>query len=142
MIYQVKRIDPYWFKHPVLSVIIFLGFVAALAAGFADKQKIAIAAGCIAGVAVIVSTRPAITGTVILVGLLNGLMTFVISPNAANIGLKVWERAMSVVFYALFYGVIAGGAVILLAAIYNFFAAISPQGGFGLELEDASGAEQ
>ena len=142
MSYRVKRIDPYWFKHHILPIAVFLGAALALGAGFAGKQPLAILGALIAAAGILVSTRPAITGTVMLLGFLGGLVTFVISPNAANAALPAMQKAMSVGFYTLFYAVLTEGAVLLVAVIYNFFAAISSLGGLSLELEDEGGSEE
>lgn len=142
MSYRVKRIDPYWFKHPVLPVAVFAGAVLALGAGFANKPPVAIVGAVIASVSILLSTRPAITGTVMLLGFLGGLVTFVISPNPSNAALSVMQKAMSVGFYTLFYAVLTEGALLLISVVYNFFAAISSLGGLSLELEDEGGAEE
>ncbi|UPT73053.1 MAG: hypothetical protein M0D55_14260 [Elusimicrobiota bacterium] len=135
----MKRIDPYWFKHPVLPIAVFLGAAMALGAGFAGKGPVAIAGAIVAAGAILISTRPAITGTVMLLGFLGGLVTFVISPNSQNAALSAGQKAMSVGFYTLFYAVLTEGALLLLAVVYNFFAAISSLGGLSLELEDEGG---
>ena len=120
MSYRVKRIDPYWFKHPILPLIVFLGAALALGAGFANKPTLAIVGAVIAAVGILISTRPAITGTVMLLGFLGGLVTFVISPNASNAVLSAGQKAMSVGFYTLFYAVLTEGALLLLSVVYNF----------------------
>ena len=141
MSYRVKRIDPYWFKHPVLPVVIFLGAALALGAGFANKPAVAILGAVVAAVSILLCTRPAITGTVMLLGFLGGLVTFVISPNASNAALNAGQKVLSVGFYTLFYAVLTEGALLLISVVYNFFAAISPLGGLMLELEDAGSSE-
>ena len=141
MSYRVKRIDPYWFKHPLLPAAVFLGAALALGAGFAGKQPLAILGALIAASAILLSTRPAITGTVMLLGFLGGLVTFVITPNVQNAALTAMQKAMSVGFYTLFYAVLTEGALLLLSVVYNFFAAISSLGGLSLELEDEGGSE-
>lgn len=142
MSYRVKRIDPYWFKNPVLPVAVFLGAAMALGAGFAGKGPVAILGAIITAAAILISTRPAITGTVMLLGFLGGLVTFVISPNSQNAVLSGTQKAMSVGFYTLFYAVLTEGALLLLCVVYNFFAAISSLGGLTIELEDEGSGEQ
>ena len=142
MSYRVKRIDPYWFKHPVLPIVVFLGAALALGAGFAQKGPLAIVGAAVAAVGILLSTRPAITGTVMLLGFLGGLVTFVISPNSSNAALSAMQKAMSVGFYTLFYAVLTEGALLLLCVVYNFFAAISSLGGLSLDLEDEGGTEE
>lgn len=142
MSYRVKRIDPYWFKHPVLPLAVFAGAAIALGAGFASKPSVAILGAIIAAVGILISTRPAITGTVMLLGFLGGLVTFVISPNSNNAALSAGQKALSVGFYTLFYAVLTEGALLLLSVVYNFFAAISSIGGLSLELEDEGSTEE
>lgn len=141
MSYRVRRIDPYWFKHPIIPVAVFVGALIALGAGFANKPPVAILGALVAAAAILAATRPAITGTVLLLGFLGGFVTFVISPNSSNAALSATAKAMSVGFYTLFYAVLTEGALLLLAVVYNFFAAVSSLGGLSLELEDEGGGK-
>jgi hypothetical protein len=141
MSYRVKRIDPYWFKHPILPIAVFAGALLALGAGFANKPPLAIVGALLASAAILAATRPAITGTVLLLGFLGGLVTFVISPNSQNAALSPLQKILSTGFYTLFYAVLTEGALLLLAVVYNFFAAISSLGGLSLELEDEGAGE-
>ncbi|MEK7389846.1 MAG: hypothetical protein AAB036_09110 [Elusimicrobiota bacterium] len=139
MSYRVKRIDPYWFTHPAIPVAVFVGVLLALGAGFAGSHVIAVIGAAVASVGILLATRPAITGTVMLLGFLGGLVTFVISPNAQNQLLNVAQKAMSVGFYTVFYAVLTEGALLLLSVVYNFFSAVSSLGGLSLDLEDEAG---
>ena len=141
MSYRVRRIDPYWFKHPTIPIAVFAGALLALGAGFAGKPPVAVFGVLVAAAAILAATRPAITGTVMLLGFLGGLVTFVISPNSSNAALSATQKAMSVGFYTLFYAVLTEGALLLLAVVYNFFAAVSSLGGLSLELEDEGGGK-
>ena len=141
MSYRVKRIDPYWFTHPALPVAVFAGALTALGAGFAGSPVVAVAGALTASVGIILATRPAITGTVMLLGFLGGLVTFVISPNSQNAALSMGQKAMSVGFYTIFYAVLTEGALLLLSVVYNFFSAFSSLGGLSLDLEDAGGGD-
>ena len=139
MSYRVKRIDPYWFTHPALPIAALAGAMLALGAGFAEKPMLAIVGALTASVAILLATRPAITGTVMLLGFLGGLVTFVITPNMQNAALTIGQKAMSVGFYTLFYAVLTEGALLLLCVVYNFFSAVSSLGGLSLDLEDEGG---
>lgn len=141
MSYRVKRIDPYWFKNPAIPVAVLAGALLAMMGGFSQKPTLAIVGAGVAAVAVLVGTRPAITGTVMLLGLLGGLVTFVITPNSQNAALSAFQKLLSVGFYTLFYAVLTEGALLLLCVVYNFFAAISSLGGISLELEDEGAGE-
>jgi hypothetical protein len=141
MAYRVKRIDPYWFKHPIIPIAVLAGAVLALGGGFAQKPALAIGGALLASIGIIAATRPAITGTALLLGFLGGLVTFVIAPNSQNAALSGMQKALSTGFYTLFYAVLTQGALLLLSVVYNFFAAISTLGGLSIELEDEGGGE-
>lgn len=141
MSYRVKRIDPYWFKHPVIPVAVFAGTMLALFASYRQQPQLAVVGVAVSAVAILAATRPAITGTVMLLGFLGGLVTFVISPNSQNAALSAFQKMLSVGFYTVFYAVLTEGALLLLSVVYNFFAAISSLGGLSLELEDEGAGE-
>jgi len=136
MSYRVRRIDPFWFKNPLLPAAALGGVLLALGAGFAGKPMIAIAGAVVAAGAIVASTKPAVTATMLSLGLIGGLVTFVVSPSAQNASLSATQKAMSVSFYTVFYAVLTAGALLLFCVVYNFFSALSGTGGLSLDLED------
>lgn len=136
MSYRVRRIDPFWFKNPLLPAAAFGGVLLALGAGFAGKPMFAIVGASVAAVAILASTKPAVTGTMLALGFIGGVVTFVVSPSAQNASLSATQKAMSVSFYTVFYAVLTAGALLLFAVVYNFFSAVSGTGGISLDLED------
>lgn len=139
MSYRVKRIDPYWFTHPAIPVVILAGVGLAAFGGYSSKPALAVAGVVVAAAGIVAATRPAITATMFMLGFLGGLSTFVIFPGGQNVGLPLMQKIMSTAFYSLFYAVLTAGALLLLSVVYNFFAAIGSLGGLSLELEDEGG---
>ena len=140
MSYRVRRIDPYWIKNPILPVVAIVGVLAALALINKDMVMPAIAAAVVGGVAVILSTQPAVSAVLGTLGLAGGLMTFVLVPNTQNASMTLSMRLLSTLLFTLFYTVLMDGVVLLVAVLYNLFAGAVGLGGLSLDLEDDAGA--
>ena len=140
MSYRVKRIDPYWIKNPILPVIAIAGVLAALALISKDMVVPAIAAAVVGGIAVILSTQPAVSAVLGTLGLVGGLMTFVLVPNSSNAAMALSMRLLSTLLFTLFYTVLMDGVVLLVAVLYNLFAGAIGLGGLSFDLEDDGGA--
>ena len=140
MSYRVKRIDPYWIKNPILPAVAVIGVGAALALITKDMVVPAIAAAVVGGAAVILSTQPAVSAVLGSLGLLGGLMTFVIVPNSQNASMALSMRLLSTLLFTLFYTVLMDGVVLLIAVLYNLFAGAVGLGGLSFDLEDDAGA--
>ena len=140
MSYRVKRIDPYWMKNPVLPVVAVVGVLAGLALISKDMVVPAIASVVIGGVAVILSTQPAVSAVLGTLGLIGGLMTFVLVPNSQNAAMSLPMRLLSTLLFTLFYTVLMDGVVLIIAVLYNLFAGGIGLGGLSLDLEDDGGA--
>lgn len=136
MSYRVKRIDPYWIKAPALPAVAIVGIAAAL--GLISKNMVvpAIAAAAVGGVAVFLSTKPAVSAVVGCLGLLGGVMQFVLMPSAQNAAMTLPMRLLSTLLFTLFYAVLMDGVVLLVAVLYNLFSGTVGLGGLSLELED------
>ena len=140
MSYRVKRIDPYWIKNPILPAIAVVGVLAALALISKDMVVPAIAAAVVGGAAVILSTQPAVSAVLGTLGLVGGLMTFVLVPNSSNASMALSMRLLSTLLFTLFYTVLMDGVVLLVAVLYNLFSGAIGLGGVSLDLEDDAGA--
>jgi len=141
MSYRVRRIDPYWIKNPILPVVAVIGIGAALALISRDAVMPAIAAAVVGGVAIILSTQPAVSAVLGTLGLLGGLMTFVLVPNSQNASMALSMRLLSTLLFTLFYTVLMDGVVLLVAVLYNLFAGGLGLGGLSLDLEEGAGEE-
>lgn len=136
MSYRVRRIDPYWIRNPILPAVAVLGVGAALF--FINRAAIvpAIAGAVIGGIAVILATKPAVSAVMATLGLLGGLTTFVLVPNAQNAAMPIGLKLLSTLLFTLFYAVLMDGVVLLVAVLYNLFAGAVGLGGLSLELEN------
>jgi hypothetical protein len=140
MSYRVKRIDPYWIKNPILPVVAVVGVLGALALISKDMVVPAIASAVIGGAAVILSTQPAVSAVLGSLGLIGGLMTFVLVPNSQNASMTLPMRLLSTLLFTLFYTVLMDGVALIIAVLYNLFAGGLGLGGLSLDLEEDDGA--
>lgn len=140
MSYRVKRIDPYWIKNPVLPAVAVLGIGAALVLIGRDMTYPAVGAALIGGAAVILSTKPAVSAVLGTLGLLGGVTTFLLVPNAQNAAMSFPLKLLSTALFTLFYTVLMDGVVLLVSVLYNLFAGAVGLGGFSLDLEDEGDA--
>ena len=140
MSYRVKRIDPYWIKNPILPVIAIAGVAAALALISKDMVVPAISAAVVGGAAVILSTQPAVSAVLGTLGLVGGLMTFILVPNSSNASMALSMRLVSTLLFTLFYTVLMDGVVLLVAVLYNLFAGAIGLGGLSFDLEEDADA--
>lgn len=136
MSYQVRRIDPYWMTHPMVPVLFAAGVVVAVIGQQADKAFIAIAGLVIAGAATLLGTKPIISAVLSALGLIGGLITFVILPQPQMVGMPVTMRLISTVLFSLLYMVLMDALVLVVAALYNFFGA--SLGGIHMEIEETA----
>jgi hypothetical protein len=139
MSYRVRRIDPYWIKNPILPVVAVVGVGAALALIGRDMVMPAIASAVVGGIAIILATQPAVSAVLGTLGLLGGLMTFVLVPNSQNASMALSMRMLSTVLFTLFYTVLMDGVVLLVAVLYNLFAGGLGLGGLNFDLEEDAG---
>ena len=140
MSYRVKRIDPYWIKNPILPVVAVAGVLAALALVTRDMVPLAIVSAVVGGLAVILSTKPAVSAVLGTLGLIGGLTTFILVPNSQNAAMTLPLKLLSTILFTLFYTVLMDGVVLLISVLYNLFAGAIGLGGLSLDLED-DGAE-
>jgi hypothetical protein len=141
MSYRVRRIDPYWIKNPILPVIAVAGVGAALALITRDMVPLAVISAVIGGLAVIASTKPAVSAVLGTLGLIGGLTTFILVPNSQNATMTLPLKLLSTVLFTLFYAVLMDGVVLLIAVLYNLFAGAIGLGGLTLDLEDEGAGE-
>ena len=122
MNYRVRRIDPYWMKNPILPIVAVVGVAAGLFLIGRGMAFPAIAAAAVAGVAILLSTQPAVTALMAVLGLLGGITTFLIYPRADVLDMAITMRLLSTILFALFYTVLMDGVVLFVAVLYNLFA--------------------
>lgn len=139
MSYRVKRIDPFWIKNPILPVVAIVGVLIALVGVQQVKTAVAIGGAVIGGLAIFLSTRPAVSAVLGTLGLLGGIVTFLAVPSPSTLGMTMGLRLVSTLLFTVFYTVLMDGVVLLVAVLYNLFAGVVGLGGFSVELEDEGG---
>lgn len=132
MAYRIKRIDPFWLKHPAVPAGALVAAVVAVTAARTGRGAVAAAAGLACAAAVFAATKPALSGVFAVFGLLAGVVTFLAGPSA---GLTPAMRALATVGFGLFYMVIMDGVVLAVSAIYNRFTRAGLRG-LSLRLEE------
>jgi hypothetical protein len=129
---RIKRVDPFWFKSPAVPAIAVAAAAAALLAGQSGRTPVAAAAAAVCGVAVILATKPALSGVFAVFGLLGGVVTFLAGPSG---GLSPLMRALATAGFSVFYMVLMDGVVLAVSAIYNLFSRAGLRG-LSLRLEE------
>lgn len=135
MAYHVKRIDPYWHTNPIILGVLALGAVLGLLGYRTEQLALAAVGAVLVGVSVFLLTKTAVSAVVCCLGLLGGLVTFILVPNPqlGNMGLG-W-RFLSTGIFALLYMVLMDAFLLVLAALYNFFGGTVGLGGLQIDLE-------
>ena len=141
MSYQLKRINPFWNTHPMIPVGVVLGGVLGLVGFTAGKPVIGGAGGVIAGLAILLATRPVVSGLLGTLGVLGGIAQFVLMPNLNSVGMGMPLRIGAAFLFGLFYMVLMDALVLVVSVLYNLFAGTIGLGGIRLELADADDEE-
>lgn len=131
MAYRVKRIDPFWFRSPIVFGAAVAGGACALLAAQAGSTPIALLCASACAVAVFLATKPALSGVFAFFGLLGGVVTFLASPGG---GLAPQTRLLATAGFSLFYMVLMDGVALTVCALYNLFSRAGFRG-FSLDLE-------
>ena len=141
MSYQLKRINPFWHMHPMIPTGVAIGAILG-AIGWATTKGFLMGAGAIvAGLAILVATRPAVSALFITLGLLGGIIRFAVQPdiNAATLSpLLRWSAALA---FGLFYMVLMDALVLVVSVLYNIFAGVVGLSGLRFELEEVNDEE-
>ncbi|HAZ08790.1 MAG TPA: hypothetical protein DCZ01_09785 [Elusimicrobia bacterium] len=127
-------------KNPVLPAVAIVGVLVAMVAVQRAMFPVAIIAAVIAGLAIFLATKPAVSAVLATLGLLGGLTTFVVVPNSQNAAMTTPLRLLSMLLFTMFYTVLMDGVVLLVAVLYNLFAGAIGLGGLSLDLEDEGDA--
>lgn len=133
MAYQLKRINPFWHANPILAVVVVIGAICAAVGLQSGKPIIAGIGGVLAGLAILFAARPVLSALLGALGLLGGLVTFVIVPNTNAQGLGIGMKLLSTGLFAVFYMVLMNALVLVISVLYNLFAVAL--GGLRFELD-------
>lgn len=138
MAYRIRRIDPFWMANPAVVAAAVLGLVLALFGYTKGANGMSILGGLLLGGGVLIATKPAVTGVLATLGFFGGLVNFIVLPNPQMVGQPLPWRMVSALFFALLYTVLMEALVLVVAALYNLFAASA--GAVELEIEEAAEA--
>ncbi len=141
MSYQLKRINPFWYTHPMIPTAVVIGGIVGLV-GYKTQNLIVAGIGAVvASLAILAAARPVVSALLATLGLFGGLVTFVIVPGANVMGMSLGQRLLSVLLFALFYMVLMDALVLVVSVLYNLFAGVVGLGGLRLEFESAEEEE-
>jgi len=91
-------------------------------------------------VGVLLASKPALSAVLGCLGFFGGLVTFVVLPNASTMDMPMWLKLVAALMFALLYMVLMDALILVVAALYNFFA--GSLGGLLLEIEPTGQAGQ
>ena len=137
MSYRIKRIDPFWIAHPGVIAVAVLGVVLALVGYSKNNIAVQIVGGVLMGGGVLVATKHAVSAVLGTLGLLGGLVTFIILPNAELATTPVGWRLVSTLFFGLLYMGLMDALVLVVCGLYNFFGGSLGLGALQLEFEES-----
>lgn len=135
MSYQLKRVNPFWHSHPMIPAAIAIGGLCGLIGFLKDIPAIAIAGGIVAALAILAGTKPVISAVLGTLGVLGGLVTFVLVPNLQSSGMAFPMKLLSALLFSVFYMILMDALLLVVAVLYNLFGGTLGLGGIGLELE-------
>lgn len=135
MSYRVKRIDIFWHNHPMIPTGVAIGTLLGVMGFVTNKPVLQIAGGAVAAIAILAAARPLISAVLATLGVLGGLVTFVLVPNLQAAGMSLGLKLLSSLLFALFYMVLMDALVLVLAVLYNLFGSVMGMPGISLELE-------
>ena len=140
MSYRIKRIDPFWIAHPGVIAIAVLGVVLALVGYSKNNIAIQIVGGVMMSGGVLVATKHAVSAVLGALGLIGGLVTFVVLPNPELATTPLGWRLVSTGFFALLYMVLMDALVLVVCGLYNLFGGTLNLGVLELDIEETDGA--
>lgn len=137
MTQKLKRIDPYWHSHPMIPTGVAIGAILALVGYLKSAFPIAVGGGVIAGLAILLATRPVLSAVLGTLGLAGGLLSFVVVPNLSAAGMSLGLKLVATLMFAIFYMVLMDALVLVLAVLYNLFSDTLGLSAVHLEFEAA-----
>ena len=141
MSYQLKRINPFWYTHPMIPTGVAIGGILGLVGYVTQRAALGGAGALVAGVAILAAASPALSTLFLTLGLLGGAVRFGLQPdlNAASLSpLLRWGAALA---FGLFYMVLMDAVILVVAVLYNLFTGVVGLSGLRLELESVEDEE-
>ncbi|MBI4377187.1 MAG: hypothetical protein HY549_12155 [Elusimicrobia bacterium] len=135
MSYRLKRIDPFWIKHPGVLVGIVGGGLLGLVGFVLKNPWVSGLGGVVVAGAILAATKPLVSAVTLSLGLFGGFASFVLVPNVSVADFSAIMRGVSVLIFAAFYMVLMDALVLVLSVLYNFFSGVAGLGGLTLDFE-------
>jgi hypothetical protein len=137
--YQVRRIDPFWKAGPVVLSVAVAGALVAMFGYTRNLLVVAFPGGVVMALAVLIATKPSVSAVLGSLGLLGGLVTFVVMPSLSAQGMSIPMRLVSALFFAVLYMVLMDALALVVSALYNL--AVGGLGLSGVHLDIDTGGQ-
>ena len=141
MSYQIRRINPYWFATPITPAAAILGAVVASVGILIGQDKVSgisrflfLGGSAVCAVAVLAATKPAVSASFAVLGLLGFSFSFFVVPDVQMTGQSFLQKLLATILAAGMWTVMTDALVLAAAFFYNFFGAI--WGGVQLDIVD------
>jgi len=138
--YRIKRIDPFWIVHPGVIAVAVIGVILALIGYSKSNIAIQIVGGVLMSGGVLVATKHAVSAVLGTLGLIGGVLTFVILPNPELATTPIGWRLVSTLFFAILYMVLMDALVLVVCGLYNFFGSTLNMKDLQLDIEESDEA--
>lgn len=139
MSYRIKRIDPFWIAHPGVIAVAVLGVILALVGYSKNNIAIQIVGGVLMGGGVLLATKHAVSAVLGTLGMMGGLVTFVLLPNPELATTPMGWRLVSTFFFGLLYMVLMDALVLVVCWLYNLFGGVLNLSVLTLDIEESDG---
>lgn len=145
MSYQIRRIDPYWIAHPIVLALAVGGALLSCvgilieqrgSAGPVSGSTLVILGALVAGAAILLAAKPAISATFGALGLIGFSFSFFFLPDLQMAGQSFGRKLLAAALAGLMYMPLMDALVLAAAFFYNFFGAVLG-GGIALDIEQA-----
>ena len=136
MSYRIRRIDPFWMPNLAVLATAGGGLVICLFGLSLANQLLTISGAVLLAGGVLVATKPAISAVMGTLGILGGLVTFLMKPDASLAGLPILWRLVSALFFSILYMVLMDALVLVVCSLYNLFGGTLNLGGIHMDIED------
>jgi len=145
MSYQIRRINPYWYATPIIpaaaiggAIVAYVGIVIGQDTASMISRLMIIAGSSVCGIAILAATKPAVSVTLAVLGLLGFSFSFFIIPDVQMAGQSFLQKLVATILADGMWTVLWDAMILAVAFFYNLFGAI--WGGIKLDIEE-SGAE-
>lgn len=135
MSYQLKRINPFWHNHPMIPTAVIIGGICGLIGFQTSRPVIGGIGALVAAAGVLWGNLPLVSAVLGTMGVLGGILTFILVPNPNAVGMTLPMKLVSTGLFAIFYMILMGALLMIVTAIYNAYSNLVGLRSIRLELE-------